>query len=289
MKGASARQVTSTVPKTNAQVDVAVDVDVADIEELCGLCESVPGALTVEAFPMRAEKKKAREETDTVRVIEWRARPNADVNANAANRWFLLVKRPEGGEHQSAQLLLLKADGTGLLMTLCLGLLGGLEEFPSEANVVDDDDSTDEESAHTAIQRLLVDTIAPASSPKAESTARADTDKSASSEQLSNPLHVARFTCVGDVQHIFSHIRKTYRVQWVVLQGGGDAPPDIRPQSPSVVNGPRGPSKAKSETSGRALKKRRSVKGKDTEDATTSTSSGSRVRWIPMEQVSDAK
>jgi A/G-specific adenine glycosylase len=31
----------------------------------------------------------------------------------------------------------------------------------------------------------------------------------------------------GDVLHVFSHIRKTYRVQWVVLEGGGASPPEL--------------------------------------------------------------
>ena len=37
---------------------------------------------------MKAERKKQREETDIVNVVEWR---------NASSRWFLLVRRPEGG------------------------------------------------------------------------------------------------------------------------------------------------------------------------------------------------
>ena len=39
-------------------------------------------------------KKKAREELDVVSVIEWRK----DASAGANERWFLLVRRPEGGE-----------------------------------------------------------------------------------------------------------------------------------------------------------------------------------------------
>ncbi len=43
---------------------------------------------------MKAEKKKAREELDIVNVIEWRK----CRSAGARERWFLLVRRPEGGE-----------------------------------------------------------------------------------------------------------------------------------------------------------------------------------------------
>ena len=43
-------------------------------------------------YPMKVEKKKAREELDIVNVVEWRK----DVRAH--ERWFLLTRRPEGGE-----------------------------------------------------------------------------------------------------------------------------------------------------------------------------------------------
>ena len=67
--------------------------DLPDIEDMCTLCEPLPlpegdpGLVTV--FPMKVERKKAREELDIVNVIEWR---------DSMNRWFLLVQRPEGGE-----------------------------------------------------------------------------------------------------------------------------------------------------------------------------------------------
>ena len=62
-----------------------------DIEELCTICEpTVPGEEAgVLRYPMKVEKKKAREETDVVNVIEW-ASPSA-------KRHFLLVRRPDTG------------------------------------------------------------------------------------------------------------------------------------------------------------------------------------------------
>ena len=51
---------------------------------------------------------------------------------------------------------------------------------------------------------------------------------------------------VGDVLHVFSHIRKTYRVQWVVMEGGGTSPPQLATQSVLGVAG------AKSEVTGSA-------------------------------------
>jgi A/G-specific adenine glycosylase len=46
----------------------------------------------VTSYPMKVERKKAREELDVVNVIEWRS------HANLAERYFLLVRRPEGGK-----------------------------------------------------------------------------------------------------------------------------------------------------------------------------------------------
>jgi A/G-specific adenine glycosylase len=40
------------------------------------------------------------------------------------------------------------------------------------------------------------------------------------------------------VVHIFSHIRKTYRVQWIILQGG-DSPPTILEQKSPPPKGRR--------------------------------------------------
>ena len=36
--------------------------------------------------------------------------------------------------------------------------------------------------------------------------------------------HVTQIHPVGEVVHVFSHIRKTYRVSWVVLTGSGGPP-----------------------------------------------------------------
>jgi A/G-specific adenine glycosylase len=40
-------------------------------------------------------------------------------------------------------------------------------------------------------------------------------------------LHIKQIEPVGDIVHIFSHIKKTYRAQWVVLEGG-ETPPSLR-------------------------------------------------------------
>ena len=43
----------------------------------------------------------------------------------------------------------------------------------------------------------------------------------------SDILRIGTIKAVGDVVHIFSHIKKTYRVQWVILEGGEDGPPEL--------------------------------------------------------------
>lgn len=74
----------------------------ADIEELCTVCNLLPAddpdAGLVTIYPMKVERKKAREELDSVNVIEWRT-------ADDRTRFFLLVRRPEGGQypHSCAQ------------------------------------------------------------------------------------------------------------------------------------------------------------------------------------------
>ena len=48
----------------------------ADTEELCTLCEPFPADESdtdlVTIYPMKVERKKAREELNSVNVIEWR-------------------------------------------------------------------------------------------------------------------------------------------------------------------------------------------------------------------------
>lgn len=61
---------------------------VSDIEDLCKICEPLAEDPAVTAYPMKADKKKAREELDIVNVVEWRS---------GTDRQFLLVRRPEGG------------------------------------------------------------------------------------------------------------------------------------------------------------------------------------------------
>lgn len=66
------------------------------MEDLCTLCVPIPGGENVEnavvSYPMKGNRKKAREELDIVNVIEWR------LSSSPEERRFLLVRRPENGK-----------------------------------------------------------------------------------------------------------------------------------------------------------------------------------------------
>ena len=74
------------------------------MEDLCNLCEPITDEHAVTTYPMKADRKRVREELDLVNVIEWRLSLASD------ERWFLLVRRPENGEirrsHQKFAMML---------------------------------------------------------------------------------------------------------------------------------------------------------------------------------------
>jgi len=164
---------------------------VPDIEELCTLCEPMPideeqDIHPVTSYPMKVERKKQREELDITNVVEWR---------HGLDRWFLLVRRPEGGAY-----LLLSCTGSRLDQIslprsprwaarvpyvpkrVCVDFTGRSEEDPLL-------------SVSTMLRRP------PADLPKTQKPSDDD-------------CRIVKIQCVGDVVHVFSHIRKTYRVQW---------------------------------------------------------------------------
>ena len=80
-------------------------------------------------------------------------------------------------------------------------------------------------------------------------------------------LHLVKLERAGDVLHVFSHIRKTYRVQWVVLEGGGTCPPELALQSTPAL--PRMPGSKRLKASGDSPK--------------------SESMWIRLDKVEEAK
>lgn len=71
----------------------------ADIEDICAICLPLPdqpSSLEVTIFPMKAVKKKAREEDTDVYIVELKPE-----DRNEESSW-LVVKRPEKGKKTSS-------------------------------------------------------------------------------------------------------------------------------------------------------------------------------------------
>lgn len=80
------------------------DAPIPDIEDACALCVPIPRSGAgkrpqVTAYPMAVVRKKQREETDAVFVLEWHSMDEA------SERMFLIVRRPDSGEHLSTSKL----------------------------------------------------------------------------------------------------------------------------------------------------------------------------------------
>ena len=178
------------------------------MEDLCTLCvpisrENVENAVV--AYPMKGNRKKAREELDIVNVIEWRP------SSSHEQRWFLLVRRPENGK--KSDLLIRTLPGCSNRT----GLLAGLYEFPTTANVAISISSA-------ALLKQTNDVL----SKYIETAIQPFDPRQKKREVLSyrKTYRVEDIIPAGDIVHIFSHIRKTYRVQWVILEGG-QGPPQL--------------------------------------------------------------
>ena len=85
----------------------------------------------------------------------------------------------------------------------------------------------------------------------------------------------------GEVVHVFSHIRKTYRVQWVLLKGGGDETPQLRPKSEASST------MSKSKVAQKGKTRKRSEASEDSEAGKIAVSEV--AGWVPLDQVEHAK
>jgi len=183
-------------------------VDTEDIEDLCKVCDSIPLSAGFDAPSVTSYPMK----------IE-RKKQREELNIvsvvewrNDDDRWFLLSRRPEGG------------------------LLAGLHEFPTSPEVPTSVSPSEEsETAMTLLSSLIKST-------SLDLLSRADGMTSTTA------LRLVKLERAGDVLHVFSHIRKTYRVQWVVLEGGGTCPPELARLSTPAV--PRIPSSKRLKASG---------------------------------------
>ncbi|CCL99105.1 uncharacterized protein FIBRA_01119 [Fibroporia radiculosa] len=244
--------------KTGVKTDVAgLDVD---MEDLCTLCEPLPSGSLVTCFPMKAVKKKAREEVDVVNVIEWRCTWNgagAEGTDSGDGRYFLLVRRPERG------------------------LLAGLHEFPTAANV---------DSALTpAAQRALAHSITTGLLAAPVEPCRAGTSGNLASGEgtVDDSLRIVQIVDAGDVVHVFSHIRKTYRVQWVALTGGKRPPHLAASSTPGGRSGTEVGGRRQAGGKSRSARERR-LTGERSSEAREDEPLRIQATWTPMAEVADA-
>ena len=182
------------------------------------------------------------------------------------------------------------------------GLLAGLHEFPTAANVpVTTKPGAQAAMAHTVLSALLVSPPPPP--PVAPPRGRARSSKpvgepdgaprhrskpSGESEDLGDggaslsALRMVKVVPAGDVLHVFSHIRKTYRTQWVVLQGGGGPPPLVPDPDLGVLSGTGVPPATKTKPGPQKKKAKKN-------DAAKTPAKGPTTQWVEMEAVADAK
>ncbi|KAJ2925085.1 hypothetical protein H1R20_g12012, partial [Candolleomyces eurysporus] len=214
-----------------------------DIEDLCTICEPLPATFDVTMLPMKAEKKKAREEVDLVNVVEWRE------TRGSPERWFLVVKRPEKG------------------------LLAGLYEFPTLSNVSESGSKRATTGPTDSLSIFLATLIQGLElSPTKMKTKKEKKCDDASVEDGDDGIRISQVISVGDVLHVFSHVKKTYRTQWVVLEGGGSSPPALLEFKPTPA-GDKPPTKGKRKANVAVP----SANGK--------TPAGEDAKWVLMENI----
>jgi A/G-specific adenine glycosylase len=87
-------------------------------------------------------------------------------------------------------------------------------------------------------------------------------------------LTISSIQPVGDVLHVFSHIKKTYRVQRVILEGGANPPATLLDASLHDE---------------RPLKKIKKGALKNANVTAMHTPSGPMAVWVPLEKVVETK
>jgi len=152
------------------------------------------------------------------------------------------------------------------------GLLAGLHEFPTVSNV--SGAAVMFESAPKIVDEILTSLLIHPPSP----FRKGSKSQESRGEMMNGTLQVATIKPVGDVVHVFSHIKKTYRIQWVILEGGKDEPPELYAEAcMSTVS-----------TCGRD--KRRKISSASKGEKLSGSSNGAvAARWVPLEEVESAK
>jgi A/G-specific adenine glycosylase len=148
------------------------------------------------------------------------------------------------------------------------GLLAGLYEFPTLPDV----SSTISASAQSQIPSRLMSSILAVPVQPESFVAKTDADR--------ETIRIMRIRSVGDVLHIFSHIRKTYRVQWVVLEGGRNGQPPTLASDPEAAT----TLQAKDRSSASSPTGRPAVKANKGSQRTTSWAT-----WVLLDDIAKAK
>lgn len=101
-------------------------------------------------------------------------------------------------------------------------------------------------------------------------------------------IRIVQMKPAGDVLHIFSHIRKTYRIQWVLLEGNSDNSAVKDLEEPPTLNLDYVPPSTKQNRS--AATKTKKPKKAGTQDVCREkVASNPCLRWVKYEDVQDAK
>lgn len=167
------------------------------------------------------------------------------------------------------------------------GLLAGLDEFPTLANVSTSISAGEVSKVpYTLLSAMLHETIQPYEGsanpvPKRNRIRNADVEKTV--DAADTGYRIKTIQPAGEVVHVFSHIKKTYKAQWVLLEGG-DVPPVLSarcylpPTKDKKKSGPRG-------------KKKGGRKKDDYFSSAEDVPEESVVNavWTPLDRVADAK
>ena len=148
-----------------------------------------------------------------------------------------------------------------------------MHEFPTFSNVSPKISAPDLTKTTELLLSWLL--VSPPSSTPSERLSK-DADGQTVTADAVNSLRITRVESGGDILHLFSHIKKTYRVQWVVLEGGGDEPPILNSQparNPGAFN------------VGHLIQE----KERNTDGTDSTSAKFPRSMWVPLDQVAHIK
>ena len=225
-----------------------------DIEDLCGKCEAIPERQRIQVtdFPLKVKKQEIPKVTDVVCVVRLKAKNSRSSKEIKPN--VLIRKRPAQGEADSYV-----RSEVSVLRQACAGLLAGLWDFPVVPDVSLSPDSL--ASAFESLASKLIKSAIPSSST--------------SEVQILSSKHI------GSVEHIFSHVRKTFETVIVELESERAEEPDVK-WSMFVDERP-------DEDDGERVKKPAKKKRKIDEPQEKQGEGEEKVKWVIEDEVVNAK